>query len=250
LAPGVNCLKQLAACGLPNAANTGVQPGVALDTVNGDVTLSTPGQVYQGHEVHGCITVSAANVTIRNVRVTGDCGYSIDTERGPAYDTGPTTIEHVEIACPAGKTAIGEKHLVVRFVNIHGCENGFDLDGFTTITDSWLHDLLQNPDAHTDGIQTTHGSSNIVVQHNVIDSRGDTTSAIITDPDNGTTNVTISGNILAGGSYTLYCRNNSTGWSVTNNRFVMGAYGYTDSCDAVPAWSGNVVDSTNGALGR
>jgi hypothetical protein len=237
-------LAQLATCGFPNAANTG--PQGTLDIVNSSVVLATANAVYEGHEVHGCIEVRATNVTIRNVRVTGSCFYSIDTTNA-AYstNTSKTTIDHVEISCPSGGTAIGEKNLIVKNVNIHGCENGFDLDGNTTITDSWLHDLLQDGNAHTDGIQTTHGSANIVVQHNTIDARGNTTSAMITDPDNGTTNVTITGNILAGGAYTLYCRNNSTGWSVTSNRFVKGAFGYLDSCQNVPTWSNNVVDSTN-----
>lgn len=203
--------------------------------------------MYENKLVTGCINVAATNVTIRNVKVTGNCFYSIDTT-GAAYSSGLTTIEHVEIACPVNGTAIGEKNLVVHNVNIHGCENGFDLDGNALITDSWLHDLLQDGNAHTDGIQTPHGSSNITVSHNTIDARGNTTSAMITDPDNGTTNVTIAGNILAGGAFTLYCRNNSTGWSVTDNRFVKGAYGYTDLCQNVPVWTGNVIDSTGGPV--
>lgn len=186
-------------------------------------------------------------MTIRNVKVTGNCFYSIDTVNA-AYNSGTTTIDHVEISCPVNGTAIGEKNVNVHAVNIHGCENGFDLDGNATITDSWLHDLLQDGNAHTDGIQTPHGSSNIVVRHNTIDARGETTSAMITDPDNGTTNVTITGNLLAGGAFTLYCRNNSTGWSVTSNRFVKGAFGYMDECQNVPSWSGNVDDVTNVTL--
>jgi hypothetical protein len=246
--PGINCLQQLAACGFPNSTNTGVQPGVTLDTVNGDVTLSTAGQVYQGHEVHGCITVAAAGVTVRNVKIVGVCNYSIDTARGPAYESGPTTIEHVEIDCQnaGGTTAIGEKHLIVRAVNIHGCENGFDLDGATTISESWIHDLVQSEIAHTDGIQATPGAAGIAVSHTVLDSRGITTSAVITTVPSagGNTNVTLTGNLLAGGAYTLYCSDNGSGWAVTGNRFVPGGYSYATNCENVPVWSGNILDAT------
>lgn len=55
----------------PYSGNTGVLPGVTRTTVNANVTLSTPGEVYADKTVNGYIIVTAANVTIRNCLVQG-----------------------------------------------------------------------------------------------------------------------------------------------------------------------------------
>jgi hypothetical protein len=70
------------------------------------------------------------------------------------------------------------------------------------------------------------------------------------DPQN--TNVLISGNLLAGGTYTLYCpRNNSTNVRIINNRFGPYQYGSSNSCVSghVAAFTGNVTDGTGAPLG-
>lgn len=62
---------------MPDATNTGVlQPWeagyVARTPVAGNVTLSSPGQLYENKELtSGRLSVTAANVTVRNVLVTG-----------------------------------------------------------------------------------------------------------------------------------------------------------------------------------
>ena len=55
--PGANCMEDPSVCGYPDVENTGVLPGVARQTVNGDVTLSTAGQVYENKTVFGTINV-------------------------------------------------------------------------------------------------------------------------------------------------------------------------------------------------
>ena len=57
------------ACGYPDVETVGVKPGVALTPVSGTVTLSKAGQVYENKVVTGSISVTAPNVTIRNVKV-------------------------------------------------------------------------------------------------------------------------------------------------------------------------------------
>lgn len=72
----------------PSAANTG--PTSAMTLVSGNVTLSTPGQVYSGFDVAGYIRVTAANVTLRNfhardgVRFDAPGGLLEDCDLGPA----------------------------------------------------------------------------------------------------------------------------------------------------------------------
>lgn len=62
-----DCLHQLAACGFPNAANTG--PSGTLTVVNGNVSLDNDGQVLRDTEVRGCVEVHGTGVLITNVRV-------------------------------------------------------------------------------------------------------------------------------------------------------------------------------------
>ena len=42
-------------------------------------------------------------------------------------------------------------------MNIHGCENGLDIDQNITVEDSYIHDLYNGAEAHTDGIQFASG---------------------------------------------------------------------------------------------
>src|SRR4051794_16023032 len=54
----------------PDATTTGVPAGTKLTAVNGDVWLTTPGMVYSGKDVNGCITIKADNITIRASRIS------------------------------------------------------------------------------------------------------------------------------------------------------------------------------------
>ena len=62
------------ACGYPDLENTGLTvPESSLTRVSGNVTLAIPGQVYENRLVDGCITVTAPNVVIRNVKLDRRC---------------------------------------------------------------------------------------------------------------------------------------------------------------------------------
>ena len=57
----------------------------------------------------------------------------------------------------------------LRRVNIHGCENGFDINQNVTVEDSYIHDLFNSAEAHTDGIQFSGHSSTASVVRGVLD---------------------------------------------------------------------------------
>ena len=117
----------------------------------------------------------------------------------------------------------------------HGCENGLDMNQSITVEDSYIHDLYNSAEAHTDGIQfaTGHllngqlasGVVNVTIRHNTIYGMGADgsfgTSAIIDHSFGVNTNVLIDSNLLAGGAYTLYCSIGFTGmnYRVVNNHF-------------------------------
>lgn len=253
----LDCLHQLAACGFPNAANTGASGSLVV--VNGNVSLSTPGMTYQDKDVRGCITVTAANVTIKNVKVT--CG---GIEAGGNYtriqnnSTG-LTLTDVEVDCGDNYgSGIGSSNFTAIRINAHHCENGFNVDapGNVTVRDSYVHDLWTgvNDSGHADGMQWGDGASNITIEHNTIYNDNGQTSAIIMwdETGNQNNNVLVRNNILAGGGYTLYCGRFGTSANVviTNNRFAAWAFKPSDSCVSphVTTWSGNISDATGASL--
>jgi hypothetical protein len=184
----------------------------------------------------------------------------------------PLAISDSEIWCTSGTggTAVGDTNVTLDRVNIHGCENGFDADQWVTVQNSWIHDLLGDV-GHTDGLQMAHylngcATSACEVSHarfvDVIHNRIEAiagTSAIISNPS-GDSDVTIRGNLLTGGAYTLYCPYSGVAgpnWFARDNRFIRtssrpngGEFGPWTGCeDEVPAnVTGNVWDDNNAPL--
>lgn len=244
--PSNGCVLDPVRCGFPGASNTG--PTAPLTTINGNVTYSTAGQTIINTRINGCVEVRAANVTLRNVWVVGNgCFYAVRN-----FATG-LVIEDSYIACGGRGTGVTATGYTVRRSEITGCENGFNVGGQVTVEDSWVHALDDSGDAHTDGAQFNQGAANITFRHNtIVVSAPGSTSAIIMWDEGGTqnSNVVISNNLLAGGTYTLYCpRQNSSNVRVIGNRFGNYQYGYANGCTPghVAEWTNNRND-TNGAL--
>jgi Bacterial TSP3 repeat len=271
LSPGVNCMPNPSACGFPDVENTG--PRVAagdLQLVNSNVTLDRPGQIYENKDVHGCITVTAANITVRNVRITG-CGGVFGPPAGNAMGL---LLEDVEIdddgdlfgtQCCSNFTA--------RRVFFH---NGGDCvtaeanvtveDSFCTMgpdhdDDGWADstDFCNDPEAHFDGFQSDFTMSNVTFHHNTIRNPCNQTSAILIGHVGPTSrDIVIDQNLMAGGGYTVYCEDlgrDVPRQILTNNRFSRvffpnaGSFGPTTSCatpDVLAA--GNVWDNTGARL--
>lgn len=248
--------------GFPDASNTGVPAGTTLTAYTGSSSITTAGTVIDGKTL-GCLEIRAANVTIRNSRITCN-GSAIYVE-----DTGTASpsllLEDSEVSCGGTGTSIGEANVTVRRADIHGCENGFDMNQNMDVQDSYVHGLALG--GHEDGIQfawghyengvIVTGSRNIRIVHNTIygasDSGTQGTSAIITN-HGGDRDVVIQGNQLGGGAYTLYCEQGATGinYRVVDNAFRSAvfppAFGYSTDCsDEVQ--SGNYILETGQPVG-
>jgi hypothetical protein len=241
----------------PDETCTGVPAGTTLTTVNGDVTLSTAGEVYQNKLVKGQIIVRAPNVTIKNTKImlgTNGADAGIDSE-----STG-LLIQDVEVDCgmQIGHTGITWGNYTALRANVHGCDNAIWAEQNATIQDSYEHDEIPyDPvrDPHTDGVQVPSGAANITIKHNrlygnYIDQNSFGNSAITNG--SGESNILIQDNLLAGGGYTLYC-GPGTNFRVINNHFStifvssIGGYGPWFGCDQVTA-SGNVIHETGQPL--
>ncbi len=250
----------------PDETCTGVPAGTSLSAYTGPSNITAANTVISGKTL-GCIQVSAPGVVIRNSKISCS-GSAVYISDGEIVGT-PLLLEDVEIDCQdGGGTAVGEASVTVRRANIHGCENGFDMNQDITVEDSYIHDLWETGDSHTDGIQMAYGhyvggqvvrgALNITIRHNTIYGVGADgslgTSAIITNGV-GDVNILIQDNLLAGGAYTLYCNRPGAGtnFRVIGNHFSrkfsskVGAFGPSDGCsDEVQ--SGNVYHETGKPL--
>ncbi|HKE66051.1 MAG TPA: hypothetical protein VKB59_15550 [Micromonosporaceae bacterium] len=242
-----NCAPNPSACGMPDAGNTGVPAGTKLTTVNGSMTITKAGAVVQNKDVHGCINVEAPNVTIRDTKISCTDYYGISSFTS-SYKGGGLLIEDVEIDCmDHNSTGVGSYGVTARRLNIHGCENGFDVDSDVTVVDSYIHDLYEGATGHADGVQLSIGI-NVTVQHNTIFNPNGTSAMISNGSD--IENVLVANNLLSGGAYTLYCPSGgSTNYRVIGNRFSKlygpngGEYGAMNDCDNVAVRSDNLWDN-------
>lgn len=257
--------------GFPDASNTGVPAGTTLTAYSGPSNISTPNTVIDGKTM-GCISVSAPGVVIKNSKINCRNDYAVYVDDRNSTST-LLTIQDTEIDCGnTSGTAISEADFTARRVNIHGCENGLDVNQNVLIEDSYIHDLYNTGSSHTDGIQfgTGHwdGSGysckggcvlNFTIRHNTIYGMGSDgsfgTSAIIDHSFGANTNILIDNNLLAGGAATLYCSIGfkGTNYKVTNNHFstkfksTVGFYFPTSDC-ADQDQSGNVIHETGQPL--
>ncbi|MGH8890411.1 MAG: hypothetical protein ACRDV3_11755, partial [Acidothermaceae bacterium] len=90
------CVPHPSSCGYPDASNTGAHGTL---TPSGPIDSTTDGEVIANLAVSGHITVTSANVTIKNVRIVGDNSLAAIDAHGA---TGPVTIDHVTISYPTG----------------------------------------------------------------------------------------------------------------------------------------------------
>lgn len=242
-----NCAPKPSACGLPDATNTGVPAGTSLTVVNGDVYVTTAGTVIDAKDIRGCVIIEAANVTIRRSKISCPNYYTIANLR-ENYRGGSVLIEDSEVDCRnTSGNGLGYYGITARRLNIHSCENGFDVNDTVTVEDSYIHDLYESSTSHTDGLQLP-GGAHITINHNTIFVPG-ATSAIISDPT-ADSDVVISNNLLAGGAYTLYCpRDSSQNYQVVGNRFSTlfspksGEFGPWLDCEKVAVLKANVWDN-------
>jgi hypothetical protein len=228
----------------PTPSCTGVPAGTKLSDVglnSGDAyRVTKDGSVLDGVHVPGNLLITAHNVTVRNSQIDGfvtdeyeniDYSYNIvDSTVGPAS------------GCDS-QPGVGEGAFTARGVLIRNHGDGFrDSGNDIEIHDSYVH-LCSNPGDHSDGIQSYMGGHNLILDHNTLDQRDakDITAPIfLTDQ---TANVTVTNNLVAGGTYSIQVRKASGTVVVTGNRMVDKTWEYEPvdaDCDKIQ-WSGNSI---------
>jgi len=228
-----------------------VPAGTTL-TPMGATRITTPGQVIDGRDITGSVSIDAPGVVIKNSRIHGS------DANGVNVFSGDVTIYDSEISGFENAIAFGSwKAYRVNIHNTYG--DGVKLGDNVTLQDSWIHDLTPADGAHADGGQMQDGIRNLVVRHNVIDvsAASEANSALFLAPDFGPSTpgpVLITDNWLDGGNFTLFCVDGGNGQfvvgniTITNNRFGhRGKYGAAQ-VNVPILQSGNVWGDTGAGL--
>lgn len=215
----------------PDESTTGVPEGTELET-SGPIVVTEAEAIIEAVDVDGGITVQAPGVTIRNSIVRGDVTNVIDCDSDNGCDDlliEDTTVIGTGERCQNG---IGFNRYTARRVDISGCIDGAKAHGFTTIEDSWIHDLRrvegEGDSTHNDGIQST-GGEDIVLRGNRIDAipQRQTSAIKVSAERRPVVGVEVSDNLLSGGTITLFVNDAGEGLPtgvVRDNVITSGAF--------------------------
>ncbi|ESR23068.1 TonB, C-terminal domain protein [Lutibaculum baratangense AMV1] len=132
--------------------------------------------------------------------------------------------------------------------NIYNVENGISVQGDGSVIEgNYIHDLKASGSPHYDGIQI-HGASDTEIRGNtIINDHGQTSAVFIQNEFGPVDGVTVDGNLLVGGGYTVYSDGTRDGGpitnvSFTNNHMGEGQWGYTYFYENRPVYEGNTND--------
>jgi hypothetical protein len=248
--------------GVPGPGNTGVPAGTTLTVVNGDLTISTAGQVVDGLDIKGALTINASNVVVRRSLIEGRSGR---TSVIVASGTGIVfSDDEVTVASPSpASDSMSVKNATITRLNIHGGVDGIKLGANSTVTGSWIHGLsafASDPAqggraTHNDAIQILSGT-NIHITGNNLQVTSHNNSAIQVTQDQGTVSgLVVSSNWADGGGCTFNFSGHGpggvlltmSGITLVNNRF---GHGSQFDCPVLIdrqttiVQSGNVYDGT------
>lgn len=245
--------------GWPDASNTGVPVGTTL-TPSPGLTITRAGTVISGLDIDGDVLIRAANVTVKNSRVTG----RIDT--GDANDYPGTVIQRVEIIGPynsaadGGFPAVGYTGFTCDGCNVRGWGKGFGLVRDVVVKNSWVHDIVVNGDpanggSHNEAILSL-GGSNFTITNNRLDAGDEpnvSAALALYSQLEAYNNVLVQGNLFDGGGYCLYAGLGGS-HGASNTKFINNTFGtkYSPRCGWYGAaiaydpgngnqWTGNVM---------
>jgi len=243
--------------GWADATNTGVPAGVTLAAYTGPQAITVAGTVVDGKDIKMALRVLAANVVIKNCRITYNDFFGISVETGGMN----LTVQDCDIVGPGYKgdspAAVSCDVGGLTFLRneVTGAEHGLALGpGKSVVRGNYFHDGGSNKaDPHIGGISLKGGQNGVLIEDNTVSGLSDATSDVFLQDNFGAINdVTINHNLLIGDpGYNIYVEgrlgNGTTNVKVTNNTLKKGHYGYMSVNQATPVCSGN-VDLTGAAV--
>jgi hypothetical protein len=229
-----NCFASPSSCGFPSEA-TGAN--VATLTPSGSITASTAGQVIENKDVTGQITVTAPNVTIRNVRVTATesgSGSAAISGNQPGLKVINTTVRGKGSGASTVEAAVRDySGLTIEGSNLtlcNECVQGWPL----TVKNSYMKVSSIYSGAHAEDIYICSGTVN--VDHStLLNEQGQTATVFGDTICGGKNNYTVTQSLLAGGGYVFYPQANGSGsggtTTITGNRIARCVTAETTSSD-------------------
>jgi hypothetical protein len=280
----LNCAAAPSACGYPDATNTGVPAGTTLRTVPGQVT-SGPGWHYDPRgwvEVDGNgasltglyipmnLDITASNVTISNVQVvtSGPNSFGISLRHTANVTIENSTISGVNNTTGRVGNAIDDIYgdstaITIKNNNITNWRTAVQVSS-GLVTGNYIHAPGYMTGDHVNGIYDTGSTQPLTISGNTIFNSMNQTDDITLEasaPGQTIANKTITGNLLAGGGYSIYggdsLGNATSAIKITGNRFATlyypngGAYGpvaYYDPSGPGNTWTANTSDATGNTI--
>ncbi|GAA1610366.1 hypothetical protein GCM10009733_003200 [Nonomuraea maheshkhaliensis] len=225
-----------ACTGAPNRVNL---KEVELNTENVAYRVQTDGTVLDGVHIPGHLLIHANDVTITNSVVDGDV-INADGPESFRFTIADSTVGTTAKCEPL--PAIGHDKYKATRVLVQGHSDGFRVSGDDVeIRDSFVR-LCSRPGDHSDGIQAYNGGKGLLFHHNTVDQReAEHITAPIFLVDEKSEDVTVTDNLIMGGTYSLQVRNARGRQVVRGNKLVdkSWVYGPTDSECGRTEWAGN-----------
>jgi Right handed beta helix region len=266
-------------CGYPDGSNTGIPSGTTLKVVPGQVS-SGPGWHYNA--LHNYVEVNGKGAVLSALYIP--CNLDISASGVTIKDSHIVTIGSFGISLRHAAGAVIEDSIVsgrdsttgrldAGIMDIYGDSTGMVIKNDNilyartallvdtgTVSGNYIHAFGYIAGDHTNGIFDPGSTAPLTIDDNtILDSHGQT-DAISLDsslPGLPVANKTIKGNLLAGGSYTLYggdsLGNVTYNILIEGNRFSKvyypksGQYGpaaYFGLLGLGNTWSGNVWDNS------
>ena len=281
----LNCAPAPSNCNYPGASNTGVPAGTTLTSVPAQVSsgsgwswnattktavVTGKGAVISGLSIAGTLQVNASNVTVKNVNVVTNALYGISLTHTTGVIIENSTVSGQNATTGRVAYAIDDIYgdstgMTIKANNISFFRTGIQVST-GLVEGNYIHDPGFAPGDHTNGIYVGGGTQPLTISGNTIfDSLGQTDAINLDAPTPGPSapvaNKTVTGNFLAGGSYTIYggaaSGSPTSNIKIQNNRFGQhyftksGQYGpayYFDSKGAGNSWTGNSWDTNGQAI--
>jgi hypothetical protein len=228
----------------PTPSNVGVPAGTKLTELAGNLDgphyrVTKDNTVLDRVHIKGDLLITANNVKITNSQIDGAVNDEY-ADKFYSFSISDSTVGP-ESGCQTA-VGIGDSDYTATRVIIRGHGDGFRASGNNiNIQSSYVH-LCSNPGDHSDGIQTYNTGHDLTLNNTTIDQRDakDVTAPIFI-VDKGTSNVTVTNNLVMGGTISIQVKNFSGFAIVKNNSLVDKSwiYGPAESDCSRIQWSGN-----------
>jgi hypothetical protein len=270
-----NCITVPHACGFPDGTNTGVPSGTVLKSVPGQVSsgpgwhfdpkggyvrVTARGTVLSGLSIPYNLSIEASDVTVQDVQVVTDGYFGISLRHTTGVTIEDSTISGRNPTSGRVNSAIDDVYgdstgTVIKNNNISQFRTGVQIST-GLIVGNYIHDPGYIDGDHTNGIAAGMTAEPLTIYGNtVFNDLGQTDDISLNAARSGqdVANKIVVGNLLAGGSYSIYGGNGrndpTSNIVIKDNDFGRlyyphgGHYGpvaYFDPTGSGNVWSGNV----------